>query len=159
LIRLSLLFNIFTVFFLTSCIGYTKLETVKKINIPIETSEREKSDALFIITKDSSSESKIKTREIAFRLNKYLADNGSVMNAEAISLVKDGRYTEAEIILSDLLNENPNDSCAANNLGVIFEFEGNFESSMNMYYRACSIDPDNSIYRKNFLTLMDTFRP
>jgi hypothetical protein len=139
--------------------SYTKLETVKKINIPVDTAEKEKSENLFVLTKDSSPEPKSKTREIAFRLNKYLADNGSVMNSEAISLVKDGRYSEAEIILYDILNENPNDSCAANNLGVIFEFEGNFDSSMNMYYRACTIDPGNSIYRKNFLTLLDTVRP
>ncbi len=139
--------------------SYTQAGTVKKISIPDETSDFEKADSLYITNKENTAELKIKTREITFLLNKFLSDNGSVMNTEAISLIKDGRYSEAEIILTDILNENPNDSCAANNLGVLYEFDGNFDSSMNMYYKACSIDPGNSFYRKNFLFLLDTFKP
>ncbi len=139
--------------------SYTQVGTVKKILIPDETSAMEKADSLYIINKESSAELKIKTREITFLLNKYLSDNGTVMNSEALTLIKEGRYTEAEIILTDILTENPNDPCAANNLGVLYEFDGNFDSSMNMYYKACSIDPGNSLYRKNFLYLLDTYKP
>jgi Flp pilus assembly protein TadD len=132
--------------------------TLKKINIPVESSGSGKFENLFIDAKESTPELKIKTKEIKFLLNKYLSDNKTVMNTEVISLIKDGRYTEAEIILYDILNENPNDSCAANNLGVIFELEEKFELSMNMYYKAWSIDPQNKFYRKNFLYLMDSFK-
>lgn len=132
--------------------------TVKKINIPAGYPEMEKSGSLFIVPGENPSQSKPAAREITFLQNKYLADNRTVINTEVIALIREGRYTEAEIILSDILNENPDDSCAANNLGVIFELEGKFESSMNMYYKACSIDPGNTFYKKNFLYLLDAYR-
>lgn len=88
---------------------------------------------------------------------KYLApaycSRHATVIAKANSLMKQGLYTEAVAILSQLpVNGNDADRIY-NNLGVGYEILGERDKSLASYSAACRLSPNNPYYRSNINSL------
>ncbi len=77
------------------------------------------------------------------------------INNKAVGLTLDGKYAEAEILFSETLKEDANLAAAYNNLGIICELQNKNDAAFYMYSKACMIEPDNELYRRNFLYFCD----
>lgn len=58
-------------------------------------------------------------------------------------------YERAEKIYEYLINKEPQNSSALNNLGVIFEHKNAFENALDYFSKAYTIMPDEEIYKNN----------
>lgn len=70
--------------------------------------------------------------------------------AQAISAMKSGDTANAQALLIDLINQQPNYSNAHVNLGIIFITNKSFSEAENAFNRALQINPNN-IYALNQL--------
>jgi len=62
-------------------------------------------------------------------------------------------YSEAEASFEQMVAQNPGNSLAHNNLGIIWAKRGNLEKAGRCYELAVQCEPDNAIYRKNLADL------
>lgn len=98
----------------------------------------------------------------AYRLavDRYLARLYSrtpvaVINNRAVDLAGQGRFREAEILLREVVAEDPREPAVYNNLGVICEISGMRDEAFRMYAAACRIIPGNARFTKNFSSFAD----
>jgi tetratricopeptide (TPR) repeat protein len=77
------------------------------------------------------------------------------INSKGINLALNGRYTEAEILFTEALEENAAFAEACNNLGIIHELQNKNDNAFDMYSKACIIDPENKVFKLNFLYFCD----
>jgi len=66
-------------------------------------------------------------------------------NVQAISLVGQGRYGEAETLLRKAVNLSPNNPFTLNNLGYVMEAEGDLQSALRYYSLAASMHSDEKV--------------
>ena len=78
------------------------------------------------------------------------------MNDRGVRYALEGRFREAETMFREALKDNPGFAPACNNLAVVYEIFGRREDSFAMYSRACIIEPDNDVFRENFLNLSES---
>jgi hypothetical protein len=99
-----------------------------------------------------------KEKVLKILYNKYFAlPSGNVsydvINRVAVKMILNGNYTRGEILLKDIIGDNSQYHAAYNNLGVLYELEDLVTIARKYYLRAGILDPDNEIYRRNFLLL------
>jgi len=81
------------------------------------------------------------------------------INNRAVALARQGKFRSALVLLEEAAGEDPRMGAAFNNLGIVHEIFGEREKSFEHYSRACLLEPDNEIFRKNFLYRTDDGRP
>lgn len=77
------------------------------------------------------------------------------INNSAVELALEGKLPEAEILFRDVIEDDPNEAAAHNNLGIIYEIAGDMKAAFDMYSRACILDPGNVVFRQNFMTCIE----
>lgn len=95
-------------------------------------------------------------RNYRFYIKKYFALSHSFspldrINNKGVEYSLNGRFKEAAILFREVLRENENSGAALNNLGIIYELFGYYNSAFTMYSRACLLEPGNRYFRRNFL--------
>ncbi len=71
-------------------------------------------------------------------------------NQFAIRAARAQLWNEAIFRWKQVININPDDSKAHNNLGVAYEAIGNMDAALTAYQRAAELEPDNRYYRLNY---------
>ncbi len=71
-------------------------------------------------------------------------------NRFAIRAAQAQLWNEAIFRWKQVINIDPNDSKAHNNLGVAYEAIGNMDAAFTAYQRATELEPDNRYYRLNY---------
>ena len=71
-------------------------------------------------------------------------------NRFAIRAAQAQLWNEAIFRWKQVININPDDSKAHNNLGVAYEAVGNMDAAFTAYQRATELEPDNRYYRLNY---------
>lgn len=97
-----------------------------------------------------------KVQVIRYLASAFSGRPSSRMNDKGVQYALDGRFREAELLFRESLKDDPSFAPACNNLGVVLEIFGRREESFAMYSRACLIEPDNDVFRGNFLNLSDS---
>ncbi|PKL39711.1 MAG: hypothetical protein CVV44_05680 [Spirochaetae bacterium HGW-Spirochaetae-1] len=77
------------------------------------------------------------------------------INNSAVDLALAGKLPEAEILFRDIIEDDPDDAAALNNLGIIYEIAGDMKAAFDMYSRACILEPGNAVFRQNFMTCIE----
>ncbi len=77
------------------------------------------------------------------------------LNNKAVENGLQRNYNEAKILFEQIINEDPDIAAVNNNLGLIYEFLGNKERALDLYNRACVLEPDNEYFKDNFLNCED----
>jgi tetratricopeptide (TPR) repeat protein len=80
----------------------------------------------------------------------------AVMNDRGVQYALEGRFPEAEILFKEALKEYPDCAAAMNNLGIVYDVFGRRKESFDWYSRACLLEPDNDVFRENFLSASET---
>jgi tetratricopeptide (TPR) repeat protein len=78
------------------------------------------------------------------------------INNRAVALCSPARLAEAEILFREALAEDRGAAAAYNNLGVVCEMLGRRDEAFRMYSAACMMEPDNAVFRDNFLGFTDS---
>jgi tetratricopeptide (TPR) repeat protein len=73
------------------------------------------------------------------------------INRKAVQLAVDGKFGEARMLFSQLIEEFPDEAAGYNNLGLVHEVSGHREKAFTLLSKACILDPENYYFRKNFL--------
>ena len=71
-------------------------------------------------------------------------------NRFAIRAAQAQLWNEAIFRWKQVINIDPDDSKAHNNLGVAYEAVGNIDAALAAYQRAAELEPDNKYYRLNY---------
>ena len=71
-------------------------------------------------------------------------------NRFAIRAAQAQLWNEAIFRWKQVINIDPDDSKAHNNLGVAYEAIGNMDEALTAYQRAAELEPDNKYYRLNY---------
>ena len=71
-------------------------------------------------------------------------------NRFAIKAAQAQLWNEAVFRWKQVINIDPEDAKAHNNLGVAYEALGNMEEAIASYQRAAELDPKNKYYRLNY---------
>ncbi len=71
-------------------------------------------------------------------------------NRFAIRAAQAQLWNEAVFRWKQVINIDPDDSKAHNNLGVAYEAIGNMDAALTAYQRAAELEPDNRYYRLNY---------
>ena len=71
-------------------------------------------------------------------------------NRFAIRAAQAQLWNEAIFRWKQVINIDPDDSKAHNNLGVAYEAVGNMDKAIAAYQRAAELEPDNKYYRLNY---------
>ena len=71
-------------------------------------------------------------------------------NRFAIRAAQAQLWNEAVFRWKQVINIDPEDSKAYNNLGVAYEALGNIEAAIASYQRAAELEPSNKYYRLNY---------
>ncbi len=71
-------------------------------------------------------------------------------NRFAIRAAQAQLWNEAIFRWKQVINIDPDDSKAHNNLGVAYEAVGNMDEALAAYQRAAELEPDNKYYRLNY---------
>ena len=71
-------------------------------------------------------------------------------NRFAIRAAEAQLWNEAIFRWKQVINIDPEDSKAHNNLGVAYEAIGNMDAAFTAYQRATELEPDNRYYRLNY---------
>ena len=79
----------------------------------------------------------------------------SKINNKAVELALAEEYTEAKILLLEVIKERKNEGAAYNNLGIIFEISGISTKAGEMYSKACQLNSKNKVVKKNFKLFQD----
>lgn len=145
-------FLLIVLIFASSCYSYSTVRIVRRVEIVRNSS----SPASGFIRNSKSGEKH--TRKISVK--KYFAgicsfSPVSSINKKAIEIALEGRFEEAAVLFGDVIKEDSELSAAYNNLGIVFEFMGKQDDAFYMYSKACLIDPDNALFKRNFLSFID----
>lgn len=73
------------------------------------------------------------------------------INRKGVELAVAGKFSEADILFNQLVEEFPDEAAGYNNLGLVHEVSGRREKAFTMLTKACILDPENYYFRKNFL--------
>ncbi len=73
------------------------------------------------------------------------------INRKGVELASEGKFREAGIIFEQLVEEFPFEAAGYNNLGLVHEVAGNSKKAFTLLSKACTLEPGNYYYRKNFL--------
>jgi len=101
----------------------------------------------------SPKEKKFKTHYIKFFAIPSENSPYNVINKAAVNMILSGKTDHGEVLLQDIVSENPKFHAAYNNLGLLYEIEGDFTRARKFYLKASILDSQNEIYRRNFLLL------
>ena len=71
-------------------------------------------------------------------------------NQFAIRAAQAQLWNEAIFRWKQVINIDPDDSKAHNNIGVAYEAVGNMDAALTAYRRAAELEPDNRYYRLNY---------
>ena len=71
-------------------------------------------------------------------------------NRFAIKAAQAQLWNEAVFRWKQVINIDPEDSKAHNNLGVAYEARGNMDEAIASYQRAAELEPNNKYYRLNY---------
>lgn len=71
-------------------------------------------------------------------------------NRFAIRAAQAQLWNEAIFRWKQVINIDPDDSKAHNNLGVAYEAVGNMDEALAAYQRAAELEPNNKYYRLNY---------
>lgn len=71
-------------------------------------------------------------------------------NRFAIRAAQAQLWNEAIFRWKQVINIDPDDSKAHNNLGVAYEATGDMDAALAAYRRATALEPDNRYYRLNY---------
>lgn len=71
-------------------------------------------------------------------------------NRFAIRAAQAQLWNEAIFRWRQVINIDPDDSKAHNNLGVAYEAIGDMDAALTAYQRATALEPDNRYYRLNY---------
>lgn len=72
-------------------------------------------------------------------------------NEFAIKSAKMGLWNEAIMRWERIIEIDPKNSKAYNNLGVAYEAKGDLDKAMNAYKKALELDPNNKAYLSNYI--------
>lgn len=104
--------------------------------------------------------SKTPTRQKIDRTSYYAVVGSSkpyaLMNDRGVKSALEGRFSEAEILFKEALKDHPQCAPAMNNLGVVYDIFGRRKEAFEWFSRACLIEPENDIFRANFLSSSET---
>ncbi len=76
---------------------------------------------------------------------------------EAENLIQEEKYPEAALVLNKILEVNPENVDALNNLAVLNILTKNFEEALNILEKVFQLSPNNEIARSNLEYLENTF--
>ncbi len=121
----------------------------------------------FSIDKPSAAETferkerlKSAARQKIFRTRFYAVVGSSkpfaVMNDRGVKCALEGRFIEAELLFKEALKEFPDCAPAMNNLGVVYDIFERRKESFEWLSKACLIEPENDVFRINFLSASET---
>ncbi len=80
----------------------------------------------------------------------------AVMNDRGVESALKGRFVEADLLFKEALKDYPECAPAMNNLGVVYDIFGRRKEAFEWFSRACLIEPDNDVFRKNFLSASES---
>jgi tetratricopeptide (TPR) repeat protein len=80
----------------------------------------------------------------------------AVLNDRGVQYALEGRFPEAEILFKEALKECPECAPAMNNLGIVYDVFGRRKEAFDWYSRACLMEPNNDVFRENFLSASET---
>lgn len=87
-------------------------------------------------------------------LNKNeITRNDEMKNQEIEESIKSGNYTNAIQLLQEVINKNPSDTEALNNLAVVLSILGENESAIRTLNLVLKIDPQNEVAADNLKTI------
>lgn len=72
-------------------------------------------------------------------------------NEFAIKSSKMGLWNEAIMRWERIIEIDPQNSKAYNNLGVAYEAKGDFDKAMSAYKKAMELEPNNKVYLNNYI--------
>jgi tetratricopeptide (TPR) repeat protein len=144
-------------FFLVSCYGYRAVSIERKLTPvnPVLAYERA------LVADGQGEGASGKRPALRFTVVRYFALMRSsspvaVINNRAAEYAGLARYGEAEILLREALAEDKAAAAVCNNLGIICELAGRRNEAFSLYSTACLREPDNTVFRNNFLGFTDS---
>lgn len=81
-------------------------------------------------------------------------NNGNIIehqNEFAIKSAKMGLWNEAIMRWERIIEIDPKNSKAYNNLGVAYEAKGEFDKARLAYQKALELEPNNKVYLNNYM--------
>ena len=71
---------------------------------------------------------------------------------KGFSYIEDGRFTDAEKVLTEAVQQNPNNPYAVLNLGTVYQRTGRFEQAREMFDKVIALDAmQNPAKRSKFV--------
>lgn len=86
---------------------------------------------------------------LAFMPHPVIAQDINQLFEQGNTAQREGRYAEAEAIWRQILETNPDNAIAYNNLGVAYQKQGNLEAAITAYKKAIALDPDYTRAQNN----------
>lgn len=144
-----------------SCYTYRTVRTWRQYSVPAEYAEAADADPVIAMRAGGGDSGKKLPRRAA--ITRYYALMPGIspladVNNMAVRLALQGRWSEAEVLLLEVLRENALEAGAYNNLGVLYEKTGEFGKSLEMFRKACALAPGNRRFAKNFETRLEAPR-
>ena len=149
---------------LIGCYGYSSLRLTRRADFSgmslhpgIAGDSRNEGVAILPVHRQDGKSGKTQKTYLIRRLAKsWSRAHHARANNMGVRYALEGRFREAETMFRESMKENDRFAPACNNLGVVYEIFGRREESFHFYSCACLLEPNNDIFRENFLGLSDS---
>lgn len=144
-------------FFLVSCYGYRAVSIERKLT-PVNPVLLYESAPVADAQGEGTAGKRPALRFTAVRYFTLMRSPSPValINDRAVGYAGLARYGEAEILFREALAEDRAAAAVCNNLGIICELAGRRNEAFTFYSTACLREPDNTVFRNNFLGFTDS---
>jgi len=150
---------LFFFIFLVSCSSYREIRVERKF----PDQNPEKNNPYYVVIHTGGSGIPASEKFHYYHIIKYMAVKSHDRNLSKILKQSSeefsmGNHYSAAILLKDA-SEIWDNGAAENNLAVIYELTGEKDLAFNMYTRALLREPENRIFRHNFLSFINRKDP
>jgi len=142
--------------FITGCSSYDTLVLDRRIRIE----KNDEYDIIFNYDKSGAAVKKNTDRtNHPYKTERYFkgkdspGTSGKILK-RGILEAEQGNYREAEFLFSETV-KLLSDGTPQNNLAVVYEASGRYGEAFRMYSRAIFIDPEEQIFRSNFILFLN----
>ncbi len=164
--RKALICSVLITALLNGCYGYSSLRLTRKADfsamslhpgIAADSGNKDvEIDKLSVPAREGKAGKTQKTYLIRHLASSWSRAPHARANNMGVRYALEGRFREAETMFRESMKENSGFAPASNNLAVVYEIFGRREESFLYYSRACLLEPNNDVFRENFLGLSDS---
>ncbi|MDP2194127.1 MAG: hypothetical protein Q8K36_06345 [Alphaproteobacteria bacterium] len=90
-----------------------------------------------------------RAQEVIHQARKAIGENPAIQFLHAKILMDQQKFVDAEKILIDLSQQNPNDHAILNCLGIVYDLKNDHAKAQSFYRQAIQLAPKQSLYQSN----------